>query len=1080
MAGQQEISVPEALSHEIHEINALQTQYDKAQREIQSLKNQLFSDWNLYLRCVYPSDGDHEALPDLEEVRYFIEQKTLPALTQHQQNTGSLSWTEDGSKRITNVKAEGDPDNLASQLAKKINLLIENLKTFNRQGGLLLALKLGTKNLDGSVPDESGRNNPGKLVGNVSIVDDNRFQQVAEFNGQDAALKLPRMQNIVAISFWVNILDQTAKGCLIDARSASDAWLSNQGVGKAWKKLCLNGKITETIEWNVIPKTGWVHIYLELSQAFEGVFTMMSGSNGSDFLRGRLAHVHLYDYKLSDEEILRDMNHFVQRQFVLQTAAAPRYWQAKEPVILVTGNIVEPSDRYGYDGKLQCITWPGKTIQQLIQSDFQALPDRLSSIRSNYPAEHFAYEEWNNQPWHPLLLEWQVIMAPLMNKSNLQEGPRAYDRDFVTENYEMEENEVDLSIKPGKFSLVNLAYEFSGTSILTPFANLQLKERLERYLNKQVLIPAYTKSKTAEEKWNYDFNSQEVKNILAAYIQEKGEDPVSNLIKAYNLVSEANFHSLSQSLGGFNNALLMHQLVMQLPIADPLGFADYQDFAEKIRVALGNDIKSSPNPDDDYSPIRSGVLRINQLRLMDTFGRSHSLYGGTLHKPYRMQVSGREDMVHLRPRLVQPARLQFRWLSAKDGDLEMNEHPVSTPVCGWLLANHLDHSIMVYSQSGKLLCSVNKSDDTNFILRRPPGSNLNSVAFKVEEIENPYLQQTIRYILERQRSNPDFLQHFIAVLDTSLANINPENYAQHVDIAMLMSRPVALVRAKMYLELEGLPFINYDWNVFRNDLQRNTRQTESFTEVAFPIRLGEHKQLNDGLVGYWIEEASGFKENSFFAPQSDEVSDPNIITRTGSRSTLLQSLSDEPKTLSLLIDPRGSIHATSGILPTKALQLPPAQYADALRQIEITFLTAPLLSDSQQVQIPLPSEAGYQWSWLAKSQGGWDEISVPGKVRKSAIAEAFPQQIEAIWELLNRDNVKWIKHISDDQAQVMAWDERAAKNLGSDWSKQQPQIEAILGRVSLGQASLSADMHGTNVIREGWLKLKKEQESNKK
>ncbi len=1074
VAAQQEVTLPEALSHKLHQLNLLQSRYDASQRAIQSLKNQLFSDWNLYLKCAYPPDGKHEAYPDVEEVRYFIEQKTLLALTQKQQYTGSLSWTEDSSKRISNASIiEGNANCLAAQLTRAINQIIEELKVINREGGLLIGLKLGAKTIDGKVIDASGRDNPGQLVGNVPIVNDDKFHQVANFNGKDAALKLPMLQKITAISFWVNIAEQTATGCLIDARSATDAWLSDHGAGRAWTKLCLNAQKMEAINWTTIPKGTWVHVYLEFSQAFEGVISLMSSSKGTEFLKGRLAHIHVYDYKLDDTTIQRDMNQFVRRQYVLQTAAAPRYWQAKDPVVLITGNIVEPSDRYGHDGKLHCISWGGTSIQQLIQTDFQSLSARLTVMKSKYPEGHFAFEQWSHQPWHPLLLEWQVIMAPLANKSNLREGLRVYDRDFVTENYQIEENAVDLSVKEGNFALVNLAYEFSGSSILTPYANLQLKDRLERYLKKQVLIPLYTNQQIVEEKQNYDFTSEEVKSILATYIKDNSENPVSSLIKAYNLISEHNFHSLSQALGGFNDALLMHQLVMQLPVADPLGFADYQAFAEKIRSALNNDIRSAPNPDDDYTPIRSGVLRINQLRLLDTFGRSHSLYAGTLHKPYRMQIPGIDDMVHLRPRLVQPARLNFRWLSAADSDLEMNEHPATSPICGWLLANNLDHSIIVYSQSGDMLCSVNVSDDPNFILRRPPGLNSGQTAFSIEEVENPYLRRTLNYIQTRQRSNPDFVKHFITVIDTSLANINPENYAQHTDVALLMSRPVALVRASLSLELEGLPYINYDWNVFRNDLLRNTRQTEAFTGVAFPIRLGAYKQLNDGLVGYWIEEADTYKDQQFFAPQSDEVSDSNIITHSGNRFTLLQALSDAPKMLSLLLDPRGVVHATSGILPTKAIQIPPDQYAQALRRIEITFLTSPLLSDSQQVQIPLPSEAGYQWSWLAKTQGDWDEISVPGVVRKSAFAVAFPQQADIIWELLNKDNTKWIRHLDASNAQVIAVDEREAKDLGTEWSKQQPGIEAILAQTSLGQASLTADLSGTNVIREGWLKLKK-------
>jgi hypothetical protein len=35
------------------------------------------------------------------------------------------------------------------------------------------------------------------------------------------------------------------------------------------------------------------------------------------------------------------------------------------------------------------------------------------------------------------------------------------------------------------------------------------------------------------------------------------------------------------------------------------------------------------------------------------------------------------------------------------------------------------------------------------------------------------------------------------------------------------------------------------------------RETNDFTKVEFPIRIGEFQHLNDGLIGYWLETEEG-------------------------------------------------------------------------------------------------------------------------------------------------------------------------------------------------------------------------------
>jgi hypothetical protein len=353
-----------------------------------------------------------------------------------------------------------------------------------------------------------------------------------------------------------------------------------------------------------------------------------------------------------------------------------------------------------------------------------------------------------------------------------------------------------------------------------------------------------------------------------------------------------------------------------------------------------------------------------------------------------MTTPGSPYLISLPPRLVQPARINFRWLSAIEGEQEMNSHPATTPICGWILPNNLDNSLAIYDSQGKALGSINQLAQW----QAAPGENTVIPFDKIDD----HLQKVINYIIKQ---GAEFLSNFISALDSGLENIDPENSAQNQGLALLMGRPIALVRASLNLELEGLPAINQDWGVFWQDLRRNFRETDGFEKVKFPIRLGEYKQLNDGLLGYWLEGDNGSLKDVFYAPQSDleVINHPAIKFHNANNPWHIDlNLKDPPTLLTMLIDPRGKVHATTGILPTKSIDIPPDQYQQALEKIEITFFSAPILTDYGKINLALPDEVGYQWSWLEKEKEQWSTADKIGQTNVNAIFSG-KQEIREGW-----------------------------------------------------------------------------------
>ncbi|NEP73847.1 MAG: hypothetical protein F6K25_17510 [Okeania sp. SIO2G4] len=701
---------------------------------------------------------------------------------------------------------------------------------------------------------------------------------------------------------------------------------------------------------------------------------------------------------LNNQETVKN----TQATYTLKQISSPRYWQPKEPVLLMTGEAVKPTNRHGQDGRLRDDGLLGceilKDVQFPIEKEsFVAIRNRIDQLEQNKTGEHIAFSSWTQQPWHPFLLEWEVEVFPIREGCNHRSYNQNYETGFVTKNYRLKENEADLSLQKGKGAILKAANIYSGRSILTPHAGIKLKKQLEVYLKKQILQTYYEAQKIPKAQQSDDYLShrEHIEEIRDWYQLKEAKDPIYTAIRAYQELLNPDFHSLSQSLGGFNEALLMHKQTMQLPIAEPLGFAEYKSFTDEVREMVQQSIRSAPEPLNDFNPIRSGAMKILRLRLVDTFGQVRELDVSNIITTEQMTTPKSPYLVTLPPRLVQPARLNFRWLSASQGEQEMNSHPATTPICGWVLPNNLDNSLAIYDNLGKALGSINQQAKW----KSAPGI---SRRIHNDDIPNPYLKRVVNYIINQGQS---FLSDFISALDSGLENIDPENFAQHQGLALLMGRPIAVVRASLNLELQGLPAINEDWNVFWQDLKRNSRDTDGFDRVKFPIRLGEYHQFNDGLVCYWQEEEDGLSK-VFYAPQSDLDQDtPNIKVH----------LEDAPKLFTMLIDPRGKVHATCGILPTKGIDIPPDQYQEALEKIEITFLSTPILTDlkdlsdptlDKKINLPLPGEAGYEWSWLEQEKGG-DWLTVPhdniGQVNSNAVFSG-QQAIREGWLKLSPAN----------------------------------------------------------------------------
>lgn len=705
--------------------------------------------------------------------------------------------------------------------------------------------------------------------------------------------------------------------------------------------------------------------------------------------------------------------------------AGSRFWQPNEPVVLLTGPAVEPTDRHKQTMALRC---------RVVELEDGQPADAAEADKRMEMIDHlFDKTVAHGLPWNPFMLEWEVRVEPMGGPtSNLHAAGRSYASEFISANYQLAENDVDLSSLTDPSPSADHAI-YQGRSILTPHAKHALRRQIDAYFEKQILGAYYAAHAEAHRSPQF---FRENRQAIIDWCRSASPDVVDDFMRFVLEIEQhvdADFHLLAQSLSGLNAAFLGQKQTMQLGIADPLGFADYQDFASLVRDAVGSHTRVAPQPMNDFNPIRSGRLTITRLRLIDTFGRHRDLTDEELQSvicadTLQNDRGATENAgIALAPRLMQPARLDLRWKSNGHGpghedhdDVEMNAHPATSPICGWLLPNNLDNSLMVFSPLGEALGSLDQNSHWQIAPGTPSGIQNSN------EIDNPHLQRVVQWI---QGKGSDFLRVFISTLDSAIENIDPENFAHHQELALLMGRPLAVARASLQLELKGLLAMNQSWDVFWQDLHNGRRgdaDTDRVRDVDFPVRLGEHRQLNDGLGGYWVEAEHGALSADFFAPQSDiddssvtkrehlihtyaDGADETVRERT-SKLQLLVKLNGPPVELTLLVDPRGKVHATSGILPVQSVEIPADQYAAALRALEVSFLSAPILCQRRQAgaaaqapELPLPEEPGYQWRWVERDANfEWQAATTPtGQVSRQAHF-AGPLEVREGWLLLSK------------------------------------------------------------------------------
>lgn len=465
---------------------------------------------------------------------------------------------------------------------------------------------------------------------------------------------------------------------------------------------------------------------------------------------------------------------------------------------------------------------------------------------------------------------------------------------------------------------------------------------------------------------------------------------------------------ISQTLDGFSDQLMARGPHQAVHLG---GGSRVRDAAvgDQIGRGLPPDPGPLPRPFTGWAPsrfqeVRSGQFAFTRLNVVDRFGRglpvvipdelelrdtigkgtpAHQFQPGlpddlspgcTDGRPVTVVGQDPKRFVELKPRLPQPARTRLDLLSAHDDTRVLDEEAAAESICAWLVPNHLDQALLCYAADGAPLGSVAMSvmPDGSAVPRWLPLPG----AAPEPDPGHGHLYELVTELLARDRPT---LRTFLRGMDRALTTIAPNgDQDPPTTLSRLLGRPLALVRARVRLDLDGPPHHDPSW---RNLLAPSAPE---YPRYRWPVRLGERDELGDGLVGYYQERDYTGLHIVLTEQDLADLADPHDYLRPIGPGHGIVLPARPPRDhdttsaahLTLLLDPYGAVHATTGILPTAQLRVSAGAFEESLGGIAAGFRFGPMFTvqdpDDAALALPRPADRHGRWTWAQPTpDGAW-------------------------------------------------------------------------------------------------------------
>jgi hypothetical protein len=621
-------------------------------------------------------------------------------------------------------------------------------------------------------------------------------------------------------------------------------------------------------------------------------------------------------------------------------------------------------------------------MQQSISYDGMGILPTLTASDASWTTNPW---RWQQNPWHPLLLLYQASYYPIDYGTTAKPNWTFADGRY-TWNGEG---------APPSGSYVGI----NGILQLTPAAAFNMQARIKAFLNN-----------------NPD-------------LAPKTEKEFQDLLQF--VLTKDNWDLLSQALDGFNQQLLLNQPGTWLGpgLAAPKTSPALKDLLGPVNSnppQIGSIPESAPYT-SSFLPWRCGQFVFTDLQVVDEWGqavypidannyRTERVYFAPEMTPLPKAIPSPDSVMQLSPALLQPGRLDFDLVSADNDNDPVGLSSTADPICGWVLPNHLDASLMAYDAQGKALgemsvalaagspaAEVAASDQAVAL-----ATNDQPAVCWVDAPGSPYrglkeIEANIKhfgpFLWNLKQQGPDTFALFLKTIDETLWTTLPLDAAFDADLAALIGCPLAMVRARLQFETDGPPVLDPGWQYTLpwSSPPPPPPPPASVVNYRFAIELGNSAQLEDGLIGYFCgENYTRFNVTHDAAGAANPYLKPIGVQ---DNYVYLSFDAQRAEYVSMLVDPRAVVHARTGILPTRTLAMPPHGTTTALAAMNITFRVEGLLTDSSTtaspeavttILLPVPHEKRGVWKWVENDAGEWREAAVAPNNTTARLSNVLP------------------------------------------------------------------------------------------
>lgn len=637
---------------------------------------------------------------------------------------------------------------------------------------------------------------------------------------------------------------------------------------------------------------------------------------------------------------------------VLKPVALSRFWEPTDPVILLAGTgsrdlldkdilgcrfsdqimkILSGQD-ITYDlAQMSDIDFPAfnnlSIVTDLIKEKtiiakaLSSVKDKTSGFKAlNGKLPDINFINWK-QPWLPLFMQWEIEWYPLDKE------------------------------------LLEKEWQFDGYDYVWNGAQNKDDLKPERYLGRVFLTPHY---------------QMYLKNLLKEYLK------TNDIEGKFNVEDIDKWDFLSQSLGGLLDSLKGQDIRMHKNPEGDIGniimnSAGYRNFPEykALLPGLAKKVPFSPDPVADFHYLSSGQFCIKRLSVIDRFGQELQVVVDDLDgvpnkrsqvfapimepsvKPTKtVVIQDPQRFIQLPPRVLQQSRLKF----------EFNDLNKNNPVVCWVVPDYIDNSIAIYNSAGLFLGELVNSVEGSKkkISWLPDYENPNYDLNYVKE-KYPKIGIFLENIQGKDASDLDLL---FEAIDLAVGNIRYNAVKDDKNPSKFIGNPLALVEANLQFLIKGDHLLkDPSW------LYTFEKKEADLFKHKFTVRLGVDSE-EDGLVGYFtnnnfskfsiVNSLKGINDSSYFKYRG-----------TGDVKISFNKSDQQPLSVTMLIDPRASVNAITGILPTKQLFLSDKYIKAAIKNMTYSFkvdslLTKTVAGSKNKVIVNIPERKDEKWVWLEK------------------------------------------------------------------------------------------------------------------